>query len=76
MAGVLVLGGAVMTLVSVHLIALLQARGVALAAAVSYGALIGPAQVAARVVEMAAKGPGCVKTCCSGRVNPDLGRSG
>jgi hypothetical protein len=56
MAGVLVLGGAVMTLVSVHLIALLQARGVALAAAVSYGALIGPAQVAARVVEMAAKG--------------------
>ncbi|KMO42986.1 MFS transporter [Methylobacterium variabile] len=56
MAGVLVLGGTVMTLVSVHLIALLQARGVALAAAVSYGALIGPAQVGARVVEMANKG--------------------
>ena len=56
MAGVLALGGTVMTLVSVHLIALLQARGVALAAAVSYGALIGPAQVAARVVEMAGKG--------------------
>lgn len=45
-----------MTLISVHLITLLQARGVALAAAVSYGALIGPAQVGARIVEMAAKG--------------------
>ena len=56
MAGVLMLGGAVMTLVSVHLITLLQARGVALAAAVSYGALIGPAQVGARVLEMANKG--------------------
>ncbi|GJD47380.1 hypothetical protein OPKNFCMD_0086 [Methylobacterium crusticola] len=56
MAGVLVLGGTVMTLVSVHLIALLQARGVALAAAVSYGALIGPSQVGARIVEMATKG--------------------
>lgn len=56
MAGVLVLGGTVMTLVSVHLITLLQARGVALGAAVSYGALIGPAQVAARIVEMANKG--------------------
>ena len=56
MAGVLVLGGTVMTLISVHLITLLQARGVALAAAVSYGALIGPAQVGARIVEMAAKG--------------------
>ena len=39
-----------------HLIALLQARGVALAAAVSNGALIGPAQVGARIVEMANKG--------------------
>ena len=56
MVVVLVLGGTVMTLVSVHLITLLQARGVALAAAVSYGALIGPAQVGARVVEMAGKG--------------------
>ena len=55
-AGVLVLGGAVMALVSVHLITLLQTRGVALASAVSYGALIGPAQVGARMVEMAFKG--------------------
>lgn len=55
-AGVLVLGGAIMSLVSVHLITLLQTRGVALASAVSYGALIGPAQVGARIVEMAFKG--------------------
>ena len=55
-AGVLVLGGAIMSLVSVHLITLLQARGVALASAVTYGALIGPSQVGARVVEMAFKG--------------------
>ena len=56
MAGVLVLGGAIMALMSVHLITLLQARDVALAAAVSYGALIGPAQVGARIVEMSLKG--------------------
>ncbi|GEP01526.1 MFS transporter [Methylobacterium haplocladii] len=56
MAGVLILGGTVMALVSVHLITLLQARGVALSAAVSYGALIGPSQVGARVLEMANKG--------------------
>ncbi|MEE7449059.1 MFS transporter [Methylobacterium radiotolerans] len=55
-AGVLVLGGAIMSQVSVHLLALLQARGVSLAAAVSYGALIGPAQVGARVVEISLKG--------------------
>ena len=55
-AGVLILGGAIMSLVSVHLITLLQARGVALASAVSYGALIGPAQVGARIVEISFKG--------------------
>jgi len=55
-AGVLILGGAIMSLVSVHLLALLQARGVVLAAAVFYGALIGPAQVGARIVEMSFKG--------------------
>lgn len=55
-AGVLILGGAIMSLVSVHLVALLQARGVMLASAVTYGALIGPAQVTARVIEMSTKG--------------------
>ncbi|MEE7501971.1 MFS transporter [Methylobacterium mesophilicum] len=55
-AGVLVLGGAIMSQVSVHLLTLLQARGVPLAAAVAYGALIGPAQVSARVAEISLKG--------------------
>lgn len=55
-AGVLILGGAIMAMVSVHLITLLQARGVALASAVSYGALIGPAQVGARIIEISFKG--------------------
>lgn len=56
MAGVLILGGAIMSLLSAHILTLLQARGVPLASAVTFGALIGPAQVAARVVEMAFKG--------------------
>ncbi|MCJ2054302.1 MFS transporter [Methylobacterium sp. J-070] len=56
MMGVLVLGGATMALVSVHLITLLQDRGVAVAAAVAYGGLIGPSQVGARLVEMAGRG--------------------
>ncbi|MDN3570030.1 MFS transporter [Methylobacterium longum] len=56
MMGVLVLGGAIMALVSVHLITLLQARGVALEAAVTYGGLIGPSQVAARLIEIAGRG--------------------
>ena len=55
MTGVLTLGGTVMALVSVHLIALLQSRGVSLASAVSYGAMIGPAQVGVRIIEMAGK---------------------
>jgi MFS family permease len=54
-AGVLVLGGAIMSQVSVHLLTLLQARGVSVAAAVSFGALIGPAQVGARVAEISLK---------------------
>jgi hypothetical protein len=37
--------------VSVHLVPLLGARGIGLAAAVAIGALIGPSQVAARVLE-------------------------
>jgi MFS family permease len=42
-----------MTVVSIHMLTLLQARGVELAVAVALGALIGPAQVGARVVEAA-----------------------
>jgi MFS family permease len=42
-----------MTVISIHLITLLQARGVELAIAVALGALIGPAQVGARIIEAA-----------------------
>jgi MFS family permease len=40
------------TLVSVHLLTILQARDIALAAAVALGAIVGPAQVSARAIEM------------------------
>jgi hypothetical protein len=46
------LASVVMTVVSVHLLTLLQSRGVGLAAAVALGALIGPSQVGARILEM------------------------
>lgn len=49
-------GGAIGSIVSVHLITLLQTRGLTVAEAVAAGMVIGPAQVAARVVEMAAGG--------------------
>ena len=44
---------ATMTVVSVHLLTLLQAQGLPLAAAVGLGALIGPSQVGGRILEMA-----------------------
>jgi MFS family permease len=47
------LASVIMTVISVHLLTLLHARGVALATAVGFGALIGPSQVGARVLEMA-----------------------
>jgi MFS family permease len=47
------LASVIMTVISVHLLTLLQSRGVALAGAVGLGALIGPSQVGARVLEMA-----------------------
>ncbi len=47
------LAAVIMTVISVHLLTLLQSQGLALAAAVGLGALIGPSQVGARVLEMA-----------------------
>jgi hypothetical protein len=44
---------AVTSVVSVHLLTILQTRGIEFASAVALGALIGPAQVAARAVEIA-----------------------
>ncbi|MFD1702613.1 MFS transporter [Methylopila henanensis] len=52
LAVILMANGAVQTTVSVHLLTILQAQGIALAAAVAIGALIGPSQVGARLVEM------------------------
>ena len=52
-ATIMTLASVVTTVVSVHLITLLQARGLGLAEAVGLGALLGPAQVAARVLEAA-----------------------
>ena len=51
LASALTLGAAIQGVVSVHLLTMLQARGADLAAAVALGALIGPSQVGARLVE-------------------------
>jgi MFS family permease len=48
---VLTLSAAILSMVGVHLLPLLQARGLELSAAVWLGALVGPSQVGARVVE-------------------------
>ena len=47
----LTIGTVIQSMVAVHLLTILQARGLDLAAAVGLGALVGPAQVAARVIE-------------------------
>jgi MFS family permease len=47
------LGDAIWSVLSVHFITILQGRAVPLAEAVALGALVGPAQVGARAVEMA-----------------------
>jgi hypothetical protein len=51
LAAALTLGSVIQGVVSVHLLTVLQARGAELAAAVALGALVGPSQVGARVVE-------------------------
>lgn len=52
LAVIFTLAYGVMTVIAVHLLTLLQARGLELAAAVAFGALVGPAQVGGRVLEM------------------------
>src|SRR4051812_7358001 len=52
---IMMLGGPIASILSVHLLTLLQEAGSSLAAAVSLGALVGPAQVGGRLVEMAFK---------------------
>lgn len=54
--GIGVANGAISSAVGVHLLTLLQDRGLTLGVAVALGALVGPSQVAARIVEMAGRG--------------------
>jgi predicted MFS family arabinose efflux permease len=56
MAAMLVLNGLIVVNISTWLFFFLQSQGVSLAAAVAFGTLIGPAQVGARVLEMAGRG--------------------
>jgi predicted MFS family arabinose efflux permease len=53
LAAMVTVGGAIGALFSTHLLLILQGRGLELAAAVALGALVGPSQVGARVVEAA-----------------------
>jgi MFS family permease len=52
LASAFTLGDVIWSVLSVHVIMILRARGVPLAEAVALGALVGPSQVAARAVEM------------------------
>jgi predicted MFS family arabinose efflux permease len=52
LATTITLGSVISTTISVYLLTILQGRGLALAAAVALGALVGPSQVGARFVEM------------------------
>lgn len=52
MATAIALCSVISSMMSVHLLTVLQASGLSLAAAVSLGMLVGPSQVGARVVEM------------------------
>ena len=56
LGAIVTLAGVIAASWSVHIITMLQAGGLGLAAAVGLGALVGPAQVAARIVEMAGRG--------------------
>ena len=52
MAAVITISSMISALLSVHLLTILQARGIALAAAVALGTIVGPCQVGARAIEM------------------------
>jgi len=53
MAAAITMASFVSALLSVHLLTVLQVKGLALASAVALGALVGPSQVGARAVELA-----------------------
>lgn len=50
---VIAISSMISTLLSVHMLTILQARDIALGAAVALGAIVGPSQVGARTIEMA-----------------------
>jgi predicted MFS family arabinose efflux permease len=52
LAAAITVSSMITTVVSVHLLSILRARDIALAAAVALGAVVGPAQVGARAIEM------------------------
>lgn len=52
LAVTIMIGAMVSTVISVHLLTILQARDIPLASAVAFGALVGPSQVGARFIEM------------------------
>ena len=52
LAVTIMLGSMVSAVISVHLLTIIQARDIALSAAVALGALVGPSQVGARFLEM------------------------
>jgi len=52
LASSIAIGSALISITGIHLLTMLQAQDIALATAVSLGALIGPSQVGARVVEI------------------------
>ena len=52
LAATITTSSTISTIVSVHLLAFLQARDIALGAAVAFGALVGPSQVGARAIEI------------------------
>lgn len=52
LATTITVGSMLSTVISVHLLTILQARDITLAAAVALGALVGPSQVGARFIEM------------------------
>lgn len=52
LATAITLSSMISTLISVHLLTILQSRGLGLVAAVALGALVGPSQVGARLIEL------------------------
>lgn len=75
MAAILVTFGLAVTMVSVHLLTLLQAQGLSLSVDVASGLLFGPAQDVARMVEMAGRHHPVLAFAC-GSVTAGAARSG